>query len=675
MRGRGRACTYPARLSILSYLRSRGDSRTKGLAVVSQPFLNNDTFLLICTLLVLFLPLLSFLFSWLTPERYSWLAGLNAPFVMLVSTVCSFIILISQWNHEPQILIVKWFTLGALDFNANIELSNTSLLMITIVSGVSFLVHLYSAGYMVRDQNVKKYFALLGFFTFSMQGIVLTDNLLVLFIFWELVGFSSYMLIGHWSEKPLAGTAARKAFIMNRIGDAGFLIGLMIIWANTGTFSINQLNEFHSATWSGTASLLIFFGVMGKSAQFPLFTWLPDAMEGPTPVSALIHAATMVAAGVYLCVRLHPIFTPDTLFVVTCIGMITAFIGALSALFQFDIKRVLAYSTISQLGLMMMAIGLGVVNAALLHLFTHAFFKACLFLCAGSVIHALHEAQLRSSGHLDVQDIRNMGGLRTKLPVTFVAFAISAASLSGIPFFSGFLSKEAILSAAWSGSGFFSWMFIISMLGVSFLTVLYTFRLTWFVFLGEPRKISSLDVREVPMIMRIPVVILSALSLWFVVSWNPFNATGWLLSEVGYSHFPGLTIFSALWILIAVTMGYFIFRAAYFYKNRLLENAFFVDWFYSSVALNGTNTLAAWVDNFDKKIIDRMIHGSAYGHVIIAQVTGWFDKAIIDGGVNALAMFARTIGSFTRSFQSGKIQLYIFWSIFALIIFLIWTLN
>jgi NADH-quinone oxidoreductase subunit L len=642
---------------------------------VTQEFLHNDPALIACVSLALFLPLLSFLFSWLTPARYSWLAGLNAPLLLLVSAICSIILLFSQWNNPPQVFQVAWFSVGTLSFTADIALSNTSLLMLTIVSGISFLVHLFSAGYMIGDQNIKKYFAMLGFFTFSMQGIVLSNNLLVLFVFWELVGFSSYMLIGHWAEKPLAANAATKAFIMNRIGDAGFLVGLMMIWSNTGSFNIGDLNTLGLNSWNTAASLFIFCGVMGKSAQFPLFTWLPDAMEGPTPVSALIHAATMVAAGVYLCIRLSFVFTADSLFIVTCVGALTAIVGASSALFQFDIKRVLAFSTISQLGLMMMAIGLGVVNAAMLHLFTHAFFKACLFLCAGSVIHSLHEAQLRSTTHVDVQDIRNMGGLRSKLPTTFFAFLLAAASLGGIPFFSGFLSKEAILAAAWSGHGFMSWVFLITMLGVSFLTVLYTVRLTWYVFMGEPRKISTLDVREVPIIMRIPVIILGALSLWLVVSWNPFDAVGWLLPKETYTHFPGLTLFSFFWIGIAVIIGYLIFKKASFYQNSLLSNAFFVDRLYATIVSPAVNFVAHAAESVDKKVIDRVIHSGAYAHVITAHMTGWFDKFILDGIVNGFASLARTIGSFTRSFQGGKIQLYIFWSIFALIIFLIWTLK
>jgi NADH-quinone oxidoreductase subunit L len=310
----------------------------------------------VLTLLVLLLPLASFGISLITPQRYSWLISLNAPLLLLISASISGYLLFSGWDHEPKLFSVSWFTVGELPVRASFMLSRTSFLMLAVVSAVSFIVHVFSIGYMAGDAAVKRYFAMLGFFTFSMQGIVLADNLLLLFVFWELVGFSSYMLIGHWIEKPMAGRAAQKAFLINRIGDAGFLVGLMIIWAHTGSFGVGEILQSADSSWQTAASICIFCGVMGKSAQFPLLTWLPDAMEGPTPVSALIHAATMVAAGVYLMIRIFPLFTPASLLIVGVIGIITAVIGALAALHQTDIKKILAYSTISQLGLMTVAL-------------------------------------------------------------------------------------------------------------------------------------------------------------------------------------------------------------------------------------------------------------------------------------------------------------------------------
>lgn len=629
--------------------------------------------LLVYTLLVLLLPLGSFILSLLTSERYSWIVSLQASLLLLISTILSFYLLSLQWNEAPVSFDFTWFTIGNTALSASLLLTNTSLLMLTVVTLISFLVHIYSIGYMAGDSGMKRYFSMLGFFTFSMLGIVLADNLLLLFIFWELVGFSSYLLIGHWREKPEAAKAAHKAFLINRIGDVGFLTGLMIIWAHTDSLSVSDiLQSAEGHSWQTAASLCIFCGVIGKSAQFPLFSWLPDAMEGPTPVSALIHAATMVAAGVYLLIRIFPLFTPSALVVVAAVGMITAFLGALTALYQYDIKKILAYSTISQLGLMVMALGMGVVNAALLHLFTHAFFKACLFLSAGSVIHALHHAQARM--HADAQDIRIMGGLRKRLPVTFITFLVSGASLSGIPFFSGFLSKEAIITAVWMNNTAFSWLMLSALLAVSFLTVLYTFRLIWFVFMGEERHPLSDRIIESPKVMRAPLVLLAALSLWFVVSWNPFDFIGWLLPPDKHIHASWITAVTILWISSAGIMGYYLFRAAKFRYNNVLENGFFIDSFTQHFVTKFVLKSASVTAFIDHKI-DRVIHGGAYAQVTLAHITAWLDSFILDGIVNGMAGLSRWLGSVTRSFQGGKIQVYIFWSLLSIIIFLIWTLN
>lgn len=631
---------------------------------------------MICVLLTLLLPLLSFIFSLLTDERFSWLIILNAPVLLVLSAMFSCIVLFSCWNNPPDIIHISWITFGNAVFTANIFLSNTSVLMMTVVSVISFLVHLYSVGYMAGDGGVKKYFAMLGFFTFAMQGIVLADNLLVLFIFWELVGFSSFMLIGHWTEKFEAGSAAKKAFIFNRIGDAGFLVGIMIVFTQTGTLELSQLNaESLSFEWQTAASLCIFCGVIGKSAQFPLFTWLPDAMEGPTPVSALIHAATMVAAGVYLMIRIFPVFTAVALQFVMIIGLITAISGSVAALFQFDIKKILAYSTMSQLGLMITAIGIGAVDAAFFHLITHAFFKACLFLSAGSIIHALHQAEARSHRELDVQDIRNMGGLRTKMPVTFFTLLISGASLSGIPFFSGFLSKEAMITAAWSNGDMTSKYVAVAMFILSFITALYTFRLIWFVFMGEARTEFSLPVVEAPPIMRAPAVLLAACSVWILFSWNPIYFSGWIMQEDHVQHLPWLSLFSVVWIGIAVATAWYIFREPAFKQNEFLREGFFLDKLYAKTAGQGTIVLSNTALQFDKKVLDGFIHAVAYFHVIIAHFIGGFDRYVVDGLVKTTAGIIKWIGSVGRSFQNGKIQDYISWSVFAIIIFLIWALN
>lgn len=630
----------------------------------------------ILSCIALLAPLAASITAWLIAPKHSRsIATLSI--LWLTAGFVSAVILFALLRHnDPIVISTPWFTAGDQTFTVDLALSTQSLLMLVVVSVISLLVHIYSTTYMAGDPDWKKYFAMLGFFTFSMQGIVLSDNLLFLFMFWELVGFSSYMLIGHWTRKPEAGAAASKAFIMNRIGDAGFLIGLMIIWAHHGTFSVSSLADSTiAAPWQTAASLFLFCGVIGKSAQFPLFTWLPDAMEGPTPVSALIHAATMVAAGVYLMVRVFDLFTPEALIVVAIIGMITTVIGALAALSQYDIKRILAYSTMSQLGLMILALGLGVADAAFLHLITHAFFKACLFLSAGMVIHSLHKAQ-PSHLHFDVQDIRNMGGLKKYMPVTFATFVVSGASLAGVPFFSGFLSKEAILTALFLHSNIFSWAMIGVILGVSFITVLYTFRMIWFAFFGTERAIRGLDIGEPGWVMRAPVVVLAACSLWLLVSWNPFDFRGWMFQPVETPVYAfWITLLSVLWVLAAFTTGYIIFRKENFKTNPLFHNSFYFDRLYHIIVTTCVRYNNRVMETIERKVIDRGIHGLIYFQVIFAHVVGWIDRAFIDGTVNATARLAGFGGKITRSFQGGNIQLYVFWSVFALIIFIIWALK
>ncbi|MDQ2658755.1 MAG: NADH-quinone oxidoreductase subunit L [Bacteroidota bacterium] len=619
-------------------------------------------------------PLLSFITVCLVARAYRRIISILALFCMFVGFLSAAILLANYWNESPRVIPLRWFMVGNNSFGADLALSNTSMLMLAVVSLISLLVHLYSTVYMKGDDGWKKYFAMLGFFTFSMQGIVLSDNLLFLFIFWELVGFSSYMLIGHWTQKPEAGRAASKAFIMNRIGDAGFLVGLMIVWTTYNNFGLTAILQTAGNTpWQTAASLCIFCGIIGKSAQFPLFTWLPDAMEGPTPVSALIHAATMVAAGVYLLVRVFGLFTADALVVVAIAGMITTLVGALAALSQQDIKKILAYSTLSQLGLMIVALGTGAVNAAFLHLLTHAFFKACLFLAAGMVIHALHDAQGKEE-HFDVQDIRNMGGLRKAMPFTFLAFLLSGASLAGVPFFSGFLSKEAIITALFMHTNVPSWLMIAVIMSVSFLTVLYTFRLIWFVFMGEERTIRTLSISEPGWVMRLPVALLALCSLWFLVSWNPFDFQSWIFPPGPQSAYSlWITMFSILWVMVALALGWYSFRRGGARTNSLFRNAFFVDALYKRITIKGVALTSEFVTFTERKIIDRGLHALAYFQVIFAHVTGWIDRAFVDGAVNATARMTGLGGKVSRSFQGGNIQLYIFWSVFAIIIFIIWA--
>jgi NADH-quinone oxidoreductase subunit L len=377
---------------------------------------------------------------------------------------------------------VSWLSIGNLNIDFGLKLDALSLMMMLIVTGVGGAIHIYSFGYMSEDRGFSRFFACMSLFTFSMLGIVLANNFIQLFIFWELVGVSSYLLIGFWFEKPSAADAAKKAFITNRLGDFGFLLGILMVWGILGSLNFSVLSEkidrfpTHALDY-GTATiagLLIFCGAVGKSAQFPLHVWLPDAMEGPTPVSALIHAATMVAAGVYMLCRVIFLLEPGALLIIAYIGGFTALIAALIAIQQNDIKRILAYSTLSQLGYMVMAVGLSGPTPAMFHLTTHAFFKALLFLGAGSVIIALHHEQ----------DIWKMGGLRKKMPVTFWTFIIGTLALCGVPPFSGFYSKDSILAQALDQKNYP--LFVLGVF-VAGLTTFYMFRLFYVAFLGERR--------------------------------------------------------------------------------------------------------------------------------------------------------------------------------------------
>jgi NADH-quinone oxidoreductase subunit L len=627
-------------------------------------------------ILTLFLPLFSFLISLLISDRYAWIVSLLAPLFMLVSAICALIVFFNVWDYTPYTASVEWFRTGDRSFSAGVFIDNISALMVAVVSLISFLVHLYSIGYMAGDDGEKRYFGMLGLFTFSMLGIVLADNLLLLFVFWELVGFSSYMLIGHWKEKPSAVAASNKAFILNRVGDAGFLVGLMILWSTGAGFTIQGLPPAEPTLINTLAGLCLFCGVIGKSAQFPLSSWLPDAMEGPTPVSALIHAATMVAAGVFLLARVFPLFTPDALDVIAIVGMVTALMAAMAALVQYDIKKILAYSTISQLGLMVTAVGAGSWEAAMIHLFTHAFFKACLFLSAGSIIHVLHQAQHQSHQEFDVQDIRNLGGLRKKLPVTFLAVLISGSALAGIPFFSGFVSKEAIFTTllSWKGDGF-SWRWIVLALAfiVSFLTVLYIVRFAFAIFFGIEKSTATLQLSEPPKIMRAPMGLLAICSVWLIVSPNPFASEGYLFT-VSAPHSIALTVFSVFWIVGATALGVYLSSNNKWFQSKLLYHSFYLDQFHRIFFAAPTHAFSAVTTHFDRKWIDGSLHALAYVHVTISHFAGWWDKAIVDGSVNGIAVFSRLAGSFTRSFQGGKIQLYIFWALTTIIIFLIWSL-
>jgi NADH-quinone oxidoreductase subunit L len=435
--------------------------------------------------LILGLPLLAAVlitFFLQRDPRFSAVLSIGAVLVSFGSSA----VLLAQflaYGRAPDISL-HWLQVGSLNIEFGLHFDALSLLMLLVVTGVGTVIHIYSTAYMHGDPGFARFFACLSLFIFSMIGVVVSNNFFQMFFFWELVGLCSYLLIGFWYQRPAAADAAKKAFLTNRLGDFGFLTGIVLAWAMTGTLGFaamkDQLvrNPELFDTTTTIVGLLIFCGAVGKSAQFPLHVWLPDAMEGPTPVSALIHAATMVAAGVYMLCRVFLItshfFTIHCLHVISWIGGITALMAALIALQQDDIKRILAYSTLSQLGYMVMAVGFGAPPAAMFHLTTHAFFKALLFLAAGAVIHALsHE-----------QNIWKMGGLRDKIPVTYWTFLAGTLALCGLPPLSGFYSKDTILAAAWENS---KTLFAVGVLA-AFLTTFYMFRLFFVVFLGKSRS-------------------------------------------------------------------------------------------------------------------------------------------------------------------------------------------
>ena len=617
----------------------------------------------------------------------------------------SFVVLITKLNLYNEQTLQATFTwvnfgdvpgIGSLKIDLGIMVDNVAAVMLVIVNLVSALVHLFSIGYMQGDVRYGRYFACLGIFTFSMLGIVVTNDFFMMYVSWELVGLSSYLLIGHWFEKKSASDAAKKALIVNRVGDVGMFTGIMILYSTFRTFSFDAIFEamktghipLGSEAWLTAAGILIFCGAIGKSAQFPLHVWLPDAMEGPTPVSALIHAATMVAAGVYLVTRTFAMMTADALLVIASIGAATAFISATIAIAQNDIKKVLAYSTVSQLGYMVMGLGVGAYTAGFFHLATHAMFKAGLFLGAGSVIHAMHHALHHANDHhTDPQDIRNMGGLRLRMPVTYWTFLMFTLAISGIPMTSGFLSKDAILAGTLVyGNLHGGWYWLIPSIGflVAGLTAFYMFRLVILTFYGEHKDPHRLEtIHESPKVMTIPLIVFAVLSFFAFYSINPIKAaSGWfyqaivrpetvvpLASAAANSEIfndvlhnvHGLAI--VLSIIIAGT-GILLAFSTYYWKKinaDVVANTPVIKWIYNWI-------LNKWY--FDELYQAIFVKGTD----AIAAAYRWFDNVIIDGIVNGIARWTVGITHGVKdTWEEGKIGSIFYIIVFALIsIFIGW---
>ncbi len=530
----------------------------------------------------------------------------------------------------------SWATIGDFSIDIGIKLDRLSTGMMIVVTGVGLLVHIFSLAYMKDDAAKARYFTGLSLFMFSMTGIVLASNFIMTFIFWELVGVSSYLLIGHWYQKESAADAAKKAFICNRIGDFGFMVGILMMWGITGTLAFDGMSEWAAdgglATVStgvlGAALLCVFCGAIGKSAQLPLHVWLPDAMEGPTPVSALIHAATMVAAGVYMLFRVQLSIGADAFdnfagHAISWIGALTALVAALMATQQDDIKRILAYSTLSQLGYMVMAVGLLAGEAAMFHLFTHAWFKALLFLGSGAVIFACHHEQ----------NIWNMGGLMRKMRITAITFAIGFAALIAVPGTSGFFSKELILEAAHARTPILFWIAAF----VAVLTPFYMTRLFIVAFLGKGRTENADHAHEVGPLMWVPLAILAVLGL--IAGYPGINALSPAAPEgAGGIHFGLVTIVSLLALIIGAGGAFYLYNG----KARdpvsipLLRNRFYVDEFY------------------EKGIV-------RYFQDALAAIIHFCDEFIINGLiVGGFSRGAEGLGNLFRKTQSGSLQGYAF---------------
>ncbi len=594
-------------------------------------------------------------------------------FVSLVFSIGAVAQLAGSPNKVHELVQYLW--MPALHADWGFLLDPLSSVMILVVTGIGFLIHVYAVGYMEHEGGFYRFFGYLNLFVFFMLILVLANNYLLLFVGWEGVGLCSYLLIGFYFERKSASDAGMKAFIVNRIGDAAFIIGMLLMFGIAGSLRFTQVHEFfeahhftaETAAWGilSTTALMFFIGATGKSAQFPLYVWLPDAMEGPTPVSALIHAATMVTAGVYMVCRSHWLFelTPMTSQIVAVVGAFTAIFAASIGLVQNDIKRVLAYSTVSQLGYMFLAAGVGAYWVAIFHLFTHAFFKALLFLGAGSVIHGMGGEQ----------DMRNMGGLRKYMPVTHATMFVATLAISGIPGLAGFFSKDQILAQVY-GSALGSRPLYVVGLVTALMTSFYMWRLMYMTFYGKAR--SHVHAHESPRVMTWPLIVLaagSALGGWLAVpkEWSflpsGFHAfDSWLMNafgaEIGGHEIPELFLTSLS--VAAALLGIYIASRLYLKVwegplYRALLNKWYVDEIYNflfvdGLAKGGGSTLAA----FDRGVVDGGVNGVGWIGRFTSSVSIWWDTWIVDGLVRLTGFVVKLAGYPVRLFQTGYVQSY-----------------
>jgi NADH-quinone oxidoreductase subunit L len=599
---------------------------------------------------------------------------------VLLSFLCA-VWVFDQVLSDPSprtVIAYRWFFGGDLLVNLGFLIDPLTCVMLLVVTGVGFLIHVYSVGYMHGEEGFARFFTYMNLFMVSMLLLVMGNNYLVLFIGWEGVGLCSYLLIGYYYNRVSAAQAATKAFVVNRIGDAGFLIAIFLVFSNFRTLDYTEVFAQASKLDAGTAATIaicLLIGAVGKSAQLPLHTWLPDAMEGPTPVSALIHAATMVTAGVYMVVRNHAIYdlAPVALLVVGAIGATTALFAATIGLVQNDIKRVLAYSTVSQLGFMFLACGVGAYAAAIFHLVTHAFFKALLFLSAGSVIHAL-------AGE---QDIRRMGGLWKRIPMTYWVFLIGTAAIAGFPFLSGWWSKDEILGHAFVHGHYVLWT-----LGAvaAFCTAFYMSRLLYLTFYGAPRidAQTAQHIHESPSVMLVPLLILAVLSViggligvipgglengWFHQFLRPVVA---LSAGEGHEEGPMLAFLLMSATTLIALGGWF--TAHYFYTlhpetperlsqqmagaYRLLLNKYWVDELYDKLFVQSSKLLGRDLDRLDSSVVDGAVVGVRRMTELGAESSTWFEKHVIYGGINVVGYSNHLAARILRKLQSGLVHHY-----------------
>ena len=670
------------------------------------------------SLFIFFLPLLAFLINIFLgkrlPRHGDWVS-IGAVLLTLALSMAMFAGMLFSYDPDFQVeSSFTWISLGDFTIQLGFLVDNITITMLLVVALISSMSHIFSIKYMEGDPLYSRYYAYLSLFTFSMNGIVLSNNLMLLYMSWELVGLSSYLLIGFWFAKKSAADAGMKAFLTNRVGDIGFFIGIMLLFTAIGSVSYSDIfsgvaNGKITGTLLTFAGVGLFFGAMGKSSQFPLHIWLPDAMEGPTPVSALMHAATMVAAGVFMMVRLFPIISPDALVFVAYIGGFTALFASTIAITQNDIKKVLAYSTVSQLGYMIMSVGTGAYVAAFFHLVTHAAFKANLFYGSGSVIHAMHHALHKKHDHeTDPQDMRNMGGFKEKMPITYWSMLVSTLAIAGVPFFSGFLSKDAILAGSLSFANHHPEHFLLPVFGfgAALLTSFYMFRLIYMTFHNEPQMPELIgEIHESPKEMTFPLVLLATLSFFIFYTlpyFNPFSDHGWftyvieaktslvhgapsahaIAEGIHHSHLPAMIIsvlVAGLGILLAWQMYLKKKLSAERYANkfstlhRLSLNKFYVDELYARFIYTPVLKLADKIafldwDLYDKYVVDGFGKFTEWFADLIEKMDyNGLDQGIVDGAGRS----AHRLGDVLRNLQTGRLQNYILFALFGVILIVI----